>query len=245
MQSGATGLPSLTRAAWTLCSHCSNLSRMAGAADLDHGDGKRALAGDGFGRRRMAGQVDIGMAAGAPDRAMDRLRKGDCRRMCNESVSPSASVFSSPGVPWQPRHCWSLAEGPLPAPARTSRGVSARRPPRLHRSPTWRTPGARSRRLIGASSPWFPPFRPILFGGHRSHDSHRRRRLAWSATVSPVFSVGQPRERPATGMGKNTCVALGTDCISPLSFDDARPARPSGPASPMRSMASTQYRPAL
>src|SRR5208282_4168663 len=51
------------------------LIAMTVAADLDHRDGKFALGADGGLRRRMTGQVDVGMAAGAPDRAVDRLRE--------------------------------------------------------------------------------------------------------------------------------------------------------------------------
>src|ERR1700733_11268470 len=39
----------------------------------------------------------------------------DCAKLspeiCNESVVPFASGLSNPAASWQPRHCWSPAEG--------------------------------------------------------------------------------------------------------------------------------------
>ena len=51
------------------------LAVVAGAADLNHGNGKHALAGDRVRCRRMFGEVDVGMATGAADRGMNRLRE--------------------------------------------------------------------------------------------------------------------------------------------------------------------------
>src|SRR5208337_2507830 len=60
------------------------LLAVTGAADLDHGEGKVALAADRVRRRRMTGQVHVGMAAGAPDRAVDRLRQAIARYVQRE-----------------------------------------------------------------------------------------------------------------------------------------------------------------
>ena len=83
---------------------------VAGAADLDHGDGKRRAGWrSGFTAARMTGQVDVGMAAGAADRAVDRLRKRIAgyvqreRSAARPAASRAPACHGRPDIAGRPR----------------------------------------------------------------------------------------------------------------------------------------------
>src|ERR1700722_4097574 len=54
---------------------------VTGAADLNHGDGKFALAGDRLPRGGMARKFNVVMAAGTPQHTVDRCRESVLRDM--------------------------------------------------------------------------------------------------------------------------------------------------------------------